>query len=40
MKRISDTMMTMKLLTDDGVINVVSANVPQLGCTDEEKERF
>ena len=30
----------MKLLIDTIDINIVSAYVPQVGCTDEEKEEF
>ena len=36
--RISDRLITAKLLTDTININILSAYSPQVGCTDEEKE--
>ena len=38
--RISDRIITAKLLIDTININIVSAYAPQVGCTDEEKEEF
>ena len=38
--RISDRLITAKLLIDTININIVSAYAPQVGCTDEEKEEF
>ena len=38
--RISDRLITEKLLIDTININIVSAYIPQVGCTDEEKEEF
>ena len=38
--RIADRLMTAKLLIDTINIIIVSAYVPQVGCTDEEKEEF
>ena len=38
--RISDRLITAKLLIDTININIVSAYAPQVGCTVEEKEEF
>ena len=38
--RISDRLITAKLLIGTININIVSAYAPQVGCTDEEKEEF
>ena len=38
--RISDGIITAKLLIDTININILSAYAPQVGCTDEEKKEF
>ena len=39
-KRVSDRLMIVRLAFGKAVVNVVSAYAPQMGCTDDEKEKF
>ena len=39
-KRTSDILMSMKLVKQNGKINIVSAYAPQVGCSLDEKEAF
>ena len=39
-KRISDRIMTMKLLSGNIMLNIISVYVPQVGCSQQEKDQF
>ena len=39
-KRISDRIMTMKLVSGNTMLNIISVYAPQVGCSQQEKDRF
>ena len=39
-KRISDRIMTMKLVSGNTVLNIISVYAPQVGCSQQEKDKF
>ena len=39
-KRISDRIMTMKLVSGNSVLNIISVYAPQVGCSQQEKDQF
>ena len=39
-KRISDRIMTMTLVSGNTVLNIISVYAPQVGCSQQEKDKF
>jgi exonuclease III len=39
-KRVSDRVMCVKIEKEDSILNIISAYAPQVGCDQEEKEKF